>query len=166
MTPNDSDWTDLCGSCTTQSCCKCFVGANLLPSELENIKNHIGNDGFVEIVKFNKISTPVIKNKQNSNECYFWDSEKEQCSIYEHRPFDCKLFPFDIHEIDGKYMWVINSCNPDADWSWTDSILNSFEDNPSFPELVKTLKTYSYPESTKNNLYEIKIIRPVKYNKI
>ena len=138
----------------------------MLPSELEKIKKHVGHDSFVETVEFNKIPTPVIKNKDGVEECYFWDSEKEHCSIYDVRPFDCKLFPFDIHEIDGKYMWVINNCNPDADWSWTESILDDFEADESFPELVRTLKSYSYPESTRNELYEIKILRPVKTNSL
>ncbi|PBO84863.1 MAG: hypothetical protein COA77_07170 [Thaumarchaeota archaeon] len=157
----DSSWKNLCDSCTTQSCCKSFVGANMLLSEFEQIKDAVGTDTFAKTVLFNQIPTLVIKNKNNSNECTFWDSEKECCSIYENRPFDCKLFPFDIHEIDGKYMWVINSCNPDSKWAWTESMLDSFENDPAFPELLNSLDSYSYPESTKNNLYMVKILRPV-----
>jgi len=29
-----------------------------------------------------------------------------QCSIYNNRPIDCRLFPFDFKEIDGEY-WLI-----------------------------------------------------------
>jgi len=157
----EKSWNSLCSSCTSQSCCKSFVGANLLLTEHKKIKNIIGNDDFVETILFNNIPTLVIKNKNNSNECFFWDSQKECCSIYEHRPFDCRLFPFDIHEINGQFMWVVNICNPESDWSWTESFLDAFEKDPSFPELVKMLDSYSYPESTKNNLYDIQIIRPV-----
>jgi Fe-S-cluster containining protein len=163
--PAETSWNNLCNSCTSKSCCKSFAGANLLPTEFKKIKETIGKDTFVETVMFNKIPTLIIKKKYNSDECTFWDSQKECCSIYENRPFDCKLFPFDIHEIEGQYMWIINSCNPDSNWSWTESILNSFEDDPSFPELINTLGSYSYPESTKNNLYDIKILRPVNYSK-
>ncbi len=161
MIEANSTWETLCDSCESKSCCKSFTGANLLPTEFKKIQNAIGSADFAKTVMFNKIPTLVIKNKSDTDECVFWDSENEQCSIYEHRPFDCKLFPFDIHEIDGKYMWVINTCNPDSDWSWAESMLDSFENDPSFNELVGRLNSYSYPESTKNNLYDIKILRPV-----
>ena len=161
----NTTWEKLCDSCTSKSCCKGFVGANIMQTEFERIKRNTGRINFTKTVLFNDVPTLVIKKKENSNECLFWDSEKECCSIYENRPFDCKLFPFDIHEVDGKYMWVINSCNPDSDWSWTDSILESFETDPSFPELLKSIVSYSYPESTKNNLYEIKILRPIRFIK-
>jgi len=161
----NTTWRELCDSCTSNSCCKGFEGANLMQTEFEKIKKNTKSSNFTKTVLFNGIPTLVIKKKPDSNECLFWDSEQECCSIYENRPFDCKLFPFDIHEINGEYMWVINSCNPDSNWSWTESILESFERDPSFPELVKYLKSYSYPESTKNNLYEIKVIRPIKYIK-
>ncbi len=161
----NTTWGKLCDSCTSNSCCKGFAGANVMQTEYEKIKKNIRNINFTKTISFNGVPTLVIKKKENSNECLFWDSEKERCSIYENRPFDCRLFPFDIHEIDGRYMWVINSCNPDSNWSWTESILESFENDPLFPELVKSLNSYSYPESTKNNLYEIKILRPVKYTK-
>lgn len=159
----DNTWKSLCDSCSTKSCCKSFSGANLLPSEFIKIKAKTGQKEFANTVTYNNIPTQVIKKKQNSDECIFWDSEKECCTIYENRPFDCKLFPFDIHEINGKYMWVINTCNPDADWTWTESMLRSFENDPAFLELVKALGSYSYPESTKNSLYDIKVLRQVNY---
>jgi hypothetical protein len=62
-------------------------------------------------------------------------------------------------------MWVINSCNPDSKWAWTESMLDSFENDPAFLELLNSLDSYSYPESTKNNLYDIQIIRPVNFPK-
>ena len=37
--------------------------------------------------------------------------------------------------------------------------------NGNFVELIKSLNSYSYPESTKNKLYEIKVIRPIRYTK-
>lgn len=30
-----------------------------------------------------------------------------KCTIYENRPVDCKLFPFDLHVINGKIFWII-----------------------------------------------------------
>ena len=164
MVEASGTWENLCDSCVSKSCCKSFIGANLLPKEFEKIKNATGDNDFTKTVMFNKIPTLVIKNKKNIDECKFWDSRNQCCSIYEHRPFDCKLFPFDIHEIDGQYMWVINICNPDSDWSWAESMLESFENDPSFDELVSRLNSYSYPESTKNNLYAVKILRPIKYS--
>lgn len=32
---------------------------------------------------------------------------KKKCTIYKNRPNDCKLFPFDIKNIDGKYYLVL-----------------------------------------------------------
>ena len=157
----NTTWENLCSSCKTKSCCKSFSGANLLQSELEKIKDYVGNDSFAKIVTYNKIPTPVIQKKSDSDECIFWDSKNDCCSIYDLRPFDCKLFPFDIHKINGQNMWVINTCNPDADWSWTESMLQEFENDPSFSELVENLNSYSYPESTNNKLYDVTILRPV-----
>lgn len=41
--------------------------------------------------------------------CFFVNNK---CSIYECRPIDCRLFPFDFKEIDGEY-WLVcyNSVN-------------------------------------------------------
>lgn len=34
-----------------------------------------------------------------------------KCSRYEERPFECRVFPFDILELDGKLTWVLwNAC--------------------------------------------------------
>lgn len=36
--------------------------------------------------------------------CYFYNGDK--CTIYEQRPIDCRLFPFDIAFIDGEYQLI------------------------------------------------------------
>ena len=45
-----------------------------------------------------------MKRTDKENGCIFFINNR--CSIYENRPIDCRLFPFDFKEIDGEY-WVI-----------------------------------------------------------
>ncbi len=33
--------------------------------------------------------------------------ENSLCSVYDKRPLECRIFPFDIHDIDGDLMWVL-----------------------------------------------------------
>jgi Fe-S-cluster containining protein len=42
--------------------------------------------------------------KKNSP-CIFFNN-KELCEIYNIRPLDCAVFPFDILKINGKYRWI------------------------------------------------------------
>lgn len=44
--------------------------------------------------------------KQINGRCYFY--RHGQCSVYESRPIDCRLFPFDIIEHqDGSLYWIV-----------------------------------------------------------
>ncbi len=40
----------------------------------------------------------------NGNNCIFYN---EVCTIYDNRPLDCRLFPFDLKKIDEKYYLVL-----------------------------------------------------------
>jgi Fe-S-cluster containining protein len=44
--------------------------------------------------------------------CKFYNQEKERCSIYSIRPFDCRLFPLDIIKKNNKYYWCIYTSCP------------------------------------------------------
>lgn len=51
----------------------------------------------------------VEKDSDNGKEesCTFFDMSKKRCSIYERRPIDCRLFPFDIKLADNKAEYII-----------------------------------------------------------
>jgi len=134
----------LCDSCTHQSCCTDSGVPLVFDYDFKNLEK-IGktDDRYLHIrdVKGNKIR--AINKKNNSTECIFWDSEKKNCSIYEHRPFDCRAYPFDILLVNNKYHWIVYSCNPDSDWKWTESYLEMFEKDQSFKEIKKNMKIFS-----------------------
>ena len=53
--------------------------------------------------------------KLEHNGCHFYDAEQQTCKIYEGRPIDCRLFPFDIRLSNSRKEYVIiyytNMCN-------------------------------------------------------
>jgi hypothetical protein len=76
----------------------------IFPAEVEVIKTHtgLGADSFSE---------PCGKGSVNwilSNEggCYFCRDGK--CDIYPVRPLDCRLFPWDIAEEDGRLVLIVH----------------------------------------------------------
>ena len=62
---------------------------------------------------------PTDKKDQNGkvehSGCHFYDAEQQTCKIYEGRPIDCRLFPFDIRLSNSRKEYVIiyytNLCN-------------------------------------------------------
>lgn len=100
-----------CRSCVNNSKCCC---ANkkidmpiLMPHEVDKISVEEGmaKDKFCE-----KKSNNIYQMKRKNNRCIFFKNNK--CSIYEYRPIDCRLFPFDIQFKDGAYRvgYYQNSC--------------------------------------------------------
>lgn len=84
-----------CNSCDKAS--NCCTGKTVdMPLVTEQEAINIARDMEINMDNF---CTPVnggifeIK-RQDTNECYFY--HKGKCSIYENRPIDCKLFPFDL----------------------------------------------------------------------
>lgn len=43
---------------------------------------------------FNKVNANIYHIKTFNNECVFYKNGK--CIIYDYRPIDCKLYPYDI----------------------------------------------------------------------
>jgi len=139
-----TDFKQLCSSCTHQACCTDFAAPLVFTEDIKDLKD-IGKDSdeyLEEIIIQNK---PVkrIKKKPNSNACTFWDEEKRMCSIYNKRPFECRMFPFDINPIDGKFYWIIFSCNPDSDWKWTEEYLTMMENDKSFPDILDNISLFA-----------------------
>lgn len=79
----------------------------LLPFEVDNIgKNHkINQIEFCESRSQNLYQMkrrPIVGS--NLNGCYFYDGQR--CTIYNERPIDCRLFPFDIAFLEGEYKLI------------------------------------------------------------
>jgi Fe-S-cluster containining protein len=134
------EWTELCHNCKGIPCCTDFQFPYVSDEQADIIRNTYNID-----FKFTKVNAPnndtpelVIINKPETNECIFWNKENG-CSIYEKRPFDCRLFPFDIYLFDGVAHWVVFSCNPDSDWTWSENSLKSFENDPAFKDYVESI---------------------------
>ena len=160
-------YAGLCDKCETISCCKDFVTPLVTPEELNIILKKTGFRNFSIPHQINGLSINSLKTKPSTQECVFLD-ENQRCSIYEYRPFDCKIFPFDIYKINGEFTWVIYTCNKDANWKWTDEILQKFEKELLIPEFIKYLDAFSDINRMKDPnavSYEHKILRKVKLRK-
>jgi Fe-S-cluster containining protein len=76
---------------------------NWVKKEEGNIKETITPDYFSESIKVSKATLQIRRMKRAINNdkscasnCYFYDANHNKCKIYEKRPIDCKLFPFDV----------------------------------------------------------------------
>lgn len=137
-------FTKLCDSCQHQGCCT-NSSVPLVFSEdlraLSSIKKS-GKEYLQEITIKNK-KVLAVKKKNNSNVCVFWDENKKICSVYENRPFDCRAYPFDIMFIEGKYHWIVYSCNPDSGWKWSEDYLQVLEKDMEINNIFKDMKTFA-----------------------
>ena len=137
MSQDKFSYSNLCESCTHKSCCTDFAEPLLFPSDISKLEQ-IGkfNSYFIDEMQIDGKSIKIIKRKDNTNSCVFWDEKKKVCGIYENRPYDCRMFPFDIDLVDGEFYWIIYSCNPKSDWSWTEQHLQKLENDPQFDDIL------------------------------
>lgn len=80
----------------------------LTPKDIWNISNK-------KSIPIKKFSIPtngtLAKMKTYNNKCCFY--KNGNCSIYDERPIDCRLFPFDIRRNDKKELiliWYYTAC--------------------------------------------------------
>ncbi len=106
----DKGTYQFCNACVGRfdCCCNCedIDMPILLPFEVDEIaritrKNAVNfaekkSNNLYQMKRANK-----DENGNTSGPCCFFVNNK--CSIYENRPLDCRLFPFDFKEIDGEY---------------------------------------------------------------
>lgn len=88
-------------------CCNCeeIDMPILLPFEVENISRITKKNLDSFAVKLtNNLYQMKRVNEDEKKECVFFQNSK--CSIYNNRPIDCRMFPFDFKEIGGEY-WII-----------------------------------------------------------
>jgi Fe-S-cluster containining protein len=161
------DFSRLCTSCKTQGCCTNSAVPLVFASDLADLKSiNKDSDDFLHNRNVNGIIIKAINKKPNSNVCIFWDEQKG-CSIYKQRPFDCRAYPFDILKIDGKFHWIVYSCNPQSDWRWTEEYLQSLEQDKAFAEVMEKIEVFSgntlliLPEEAKKTPYVV--LRKVNY---
>lgn len=117
-TNNNLGTFNLCSNCVGKSatcCCNPNVDSPmLLPKEAETISKNmkINIEEFANKIDFSKMHNDYslkelyqMKRQDNNNQCYFY--RNNQCTIYEIRPIDCRIFPYDIKlENDGNYYLV------------------------------------------------------------
>lgn len=105
----DKGTYQFCNSCVGRfdCCCNCkeIDMPILLPFEVEAIATKTKKS----VDSFSKKLTAHLhqmkrRDDKEENECIFFVNN--QCSIYQYRPLDCRMFPFDFKEIDGEY-WVV-----------------------------------------------------------
>lgn len=117
-TDNNLGTFNLCSNCVGKDatcCCDPQVDSPmLLPNEAETIskKMQIPKEDFCNKVDLAKINNDYslkdlyqMKRIKKDNSCYFY--RNNQCTIYDIRPIDCRIFPYDIKlEKDGNYYLV------------------------------------------------------------
>lgn len=100
---------NFCNSCIGRfdCCCNCnkIDMPIILPTEIERIQalSRRPKDEFAKKITNNLYQMRRVKDEEE-NGCIFFINHS--CSIYDVRPIDCRLFPFDFKEIEGEY-WLI-----------------------------------------------------------
>lgn len=157
----------LCDSCSHQNCCTNSAVPLVFSKDLENLKK-INPDYMrhLKIVEIKDKQVYAIKKKPNLTECVFWDATLG-CMIYDSRPMDCRLYPFDILMINDSYYWIVYTCNEDSNWTWSETFLQAFENYDGFDDLMENLELFSehttmvLPTESKKTPY--KVLRKVNW---
>lgn len=102
---------------TFKHCTNCKLENNCCLSFDKIDSPILSEEEVMVIVRIKKEFTSLFNNYQNSytiklneNKCPFYNNG---CSIYNIRPLDCRLFPYDIKNINNKYYLVLYNldCN-------------------------------------------------------
>jgi Fe-S-cluster containining protein len=165
-----SDFSQLCASCRTQGCCTDSAVPLVFDSDLVDLKAiHKDTNEFLHNRNVNGVLIKALNKKLNSSICVFWDEQNQRCSIYDRRPFDCRAYPFDILKLDGKFYWIVYSCNPQSNWQWTEEYLQMLEHDKAFQEVMEKIEIFSdntsliLPNESKKTPYTL--LREVSYEK-
>ena len=160
---------NLCGNCSHKNCCTDSAVPLVFPTELKKIlKVNPKYLDRIQTIKINGKQVNTITKKNNSTNCAFWDGDTGGCTIYESRPIDCKLYPFDILCLNNSYHWIVYSCNQNSDWKWCEEHLQILENDEGFPELMKNIDIFTehtnmvMPNESKKTSYSV--LRKVNWN--
>ena len=94
--------------------------------------------------------------------CIFFN-KKGLCDIHNKRPFDCRFFPFDVHNINGKFFWIVWKVNcPILDKEDFEPYLKEHEQKliPTFMEYLKDYEKFRQEEFLSK--YEYIVLREIK----
>jgi len=112
--------------------------------------------------------TPEEKKKligiNTHHPCLFY--QNELCSIHEDRPFDCRLFPFDIIKDNNKFYWMVWKLNcpiSNKNREEFESFLQQHEKEiiPAFKKYVEEYSEFRFKELSSEHKYEI--LREIKF---
>lgn len=137
-----------CSSCSIKKNCCCDFD-----DEIDNIivtaeeKNALIQRTGQEYEKyFRKINDKAYNILNIDSKCPFY---KKGCTVYDIRPSDCRLFPFDLKNIDGKYYLIrydlpcgskqVNEDNLDSIINTLKTIIETYTDK-KLEERVNRLK--------------------------
>lgn len=112
--PGHDGTFDFCMSCpaNTNCCSKVSDVGQVAPPfltdyEARRIKLATGL-AVGEFAVLSNDTSKVESIKAKNGKCYFYDSERGYCNVYQYRPFDCRIFPFDIIERkDESFVWIV-----------------------------------------------------------
>ena len=134
----------LCDSCKHTGCCTDSAVPLIFSQDFKDLESIGKTSGeFLKEIAVQGEKIKTVKKKNDSTTCVFWDEKKRMCSIYEKRPFDCRAYPFDIHLVDGKYHWIVYSCNVESDWNWTEEYLQLLENDKQFKEIMEKIEIFA-----------------------
>lgn len=134
----------LCNTCDHKNCCTNSAVPLVFTKDLEKIKKNIPQYmEYLKTVEINGKNVFAIKKKDGLSECVFWDKSLGGCTIYDSRPMDCRLYPFDILLVEKTYYWIVYSCNQNSDWTWSEKYLQILEDDDGFDNLMNNIDLFS-----------------------
>jgi len=161
-----------CSTCIRKfdCCCSCDEVAPpiILPFEAENIRKKlkIKIEQFVnKIEKENFRTIFQMKTQKDNKSCYFFKNGR--CSIYECKPIDCRMFPYDIkptNEDSYSLICYTTICQVLQNMSIDDLRINSYNVKPLIYLLTPYIKEFSNQKYAKRlntqHYQEIEIIVP------
>ncbi|OQY50335.1 MAG: hypothetical protein B6247_21695 [Candidatus Parabeggiatoa sp. nov. 2] len=108
--------------------------AVLSPNEITKIERTIGRSDFYDTKDSCYINGSYYSVKTTyDGYCVFYDKQKRVCTIYEIRPVDCRLYPFDIDAFDPDEndRWVLFECpySQQFDETTIEKMISDFESN-------------------------------------
>lgn len=119
IAPQNAEGTiSACKNCSGLQCCGTLRPGGsieppfLTPDDVHRISRVTGlpDDDFSE-PRLNPATGKyvVFMRTQPGTGCVFFDHESGRCTIYKHRPIDCRLFPLDIEFDDGVFYWALHN---------------------------------------------------------
>jgi len=94
-----------CSECKIKKNCCCDFDDSIdnIVTTSQEKEEIIKRVGFSAEQYFKRINNEAYNILSINSVCPFY---KNECTIYDIRPADCRLFPYDLKEIDGKYYLI------------------------------------------------------------